>query len=314
MKKKNLLLTIVLATLCAVSVLLYFVSHQERPAKTDPNRFKVPSSEKIDRVVLTRSSGAITLNFENGRWKVNGTWDADAKMIKVLFATISQVEPRRPMATAVADSVKNEITRKGVHVVLSEGGKEKASFIAGGNSQKTEAWFLKDGDKQPYVMTIPGYRVYVSGIFELDESGWRNKRVFDFNWRNFRSLTASYATEKNQDFEIEMKDGYFGIKNVSEVDTTKLNNYLDAVSLLFATRFLPAGSAISDSLSRVRPAASITATDIGKRVYTLDLYAPGKRDEEIFGRMGNGEIVALTKDDVAEIMRRRDYFVPRPGR
>ncbi len=41
-------------------------------------------------------------------------------------------------------------------------------------------------------MNIPGYRVYVSGIFELDESGWREKRVFAFNWQNFQKLDAHF--------------------------------------------------------------------------------------------------------------------------
>jgi hypothetical protein len=313
-KKGNILLVIILAVLCATSMMLFVASRRERPAKTDPDLFKVATTEKIDRVVLKRKEQSITLSFENGKWRVNEKWDADARMIKVFFATMSQIEPRRPVAATMADSVTRELDRNGVHVVLSETGIEKASFIAGGNSIKTEAWFLKDGDTQPYVMTIPGYRVYVSGIFELDESGWRNKRIFEFNWRNFRSLTATYATEKNQNFDIEMKDGYFGIKNLTEVDTTKLNNYLDAVSLLFAIRFLPAGNATTDSLAAARPSANITITDIGKRVYTLDLFAPRKRNDEIYGRLGSGEFVVLADNDVAEIMRRRDYFIPRRAR
>ncbi|HWA33912.1 MAG TPA: DUF4340 domain-containing protein [Cyclobacteriaceae bacterium] len=314
MKKRNISLAIVLVVLCVISVVLFVASRETNSPKTNPNLFKVDASDKIDRVVLKRKQQTISLAFENGKWRVNESWDADAKMIKVFFATILQVEPRRPVAANMTDTVRRELERNGVHVSLSEGGIEKMSFLAGGNPMKTEAWFLKDGDDQPYVMTIPGYRVYVSGIFELDESGWRNKRVFDFNWRNFRSLVATYATESDQNFEIEMRDGYFGIRNVPQVDTTKLNDYLDAVSLLFATRFLPQGSAKSDSLAAARPSANITITDIGRRVYTLDLFAPRKRNDEIYGRLGSGEFIVLAKDDVAEIMRRRDYFVPRPAR
>ncbi len=307
-------MAVVLVVLMGISGFLFVSSRQGSTSKTNPDLFKVDGAAKIDHVVLKRNDQSITLSFEEGKWRVNGKWDADAKMIKVLFATVSQVEPRRPVATTIADSVRKIVEQKGVHVSMSETGIEKASFIAGGNVTKTEAWFVKDGEGQPFVMTIPGYRVYVSGIFELDESGWRNKRVFDFNWRNFRSLAATYSTEKDQNFEIEMKDGYFGMQNVSEVDTTKLNNYLDAVSLLFATRFLPAGQKKPDSLLTARAAATIVVTDIGKHVYTLDLFAPRKSDAEIFGRLGNGEIVALEKNDVAEIMRKKDYFFPRNGR
>jgi hypothetical protein len=274
----------------------------------------VVASEKVDEVLLKNDGKEVHLKFENGKWRVNDHYDADNKMIKVLFATVSQAEPRRPVATAMADSVTRQLARSGTRVLLMQGGNVLEQFTTGGNALKTEAWFVREGEHQPYVMTIPGYRVYVSGIFELDESGWRNKRIFDFNWRNFKSLTASYAKDKEQDFEIEMKNRYFGIKGIAEADTTRLNNYLDAVSLLFATRFIPITDPKTDSLAKISPAAQITVTDIGRNSYSLELFASSKNDREIYGRLGNGEIVALDKNDVGEIIRRKDYFRPRSPR
>jgi hypothetical protein len=301
-------LIVSLTILVALSVALFFFGREESRPEIKRDYFKAISSEKVDHVSLQSPSGSVDLKFENRRWRVNDKWDADMQMIKLLFATLSQTEVRRPVANNIKDSIAQKLSETGTRVQLFEGEQVVHDFMAGGNEAKTESWFMKAGEQQPYVVMIPGYRVYVSGIVELDASGWRNKRIFDFNWRNFRSLRATYSREQAQDFEIEMKGTYFGIKNLQKVDTAKLNTYLDAVSLLFATRFIPNGKPLADSLAKAQPAARIEIRDIADRTYSIELFTPRKKDTEVFGRTADGEIVALSKNAVAEIVRRRDYF------
>lgn len=308
----NFYLLLSLFLLSLVSVSLFLFTRESKP-DIDKDLFKIPELEKIDEVTLTSGRGSVSLKYETSRWRVNDTWDADAQMIKVLFATVRQAEPRRPVSVSLRDSIRQLIEQHGVRASFSEAGIERASFLAGGNDLKTEAWFLKAGGDQPFVMNIPGYRVYVSGVFELDASGWRNKRIFDFNWRNFKSLAASYPKEPKQGFEIGMKEGSFGIRDLDAVDTARLNTYLDQVSLLFATRYIDKGNKRIDSLVSAPPAARIQINDIANRSFTLDLFAPGKTDREVYGRLGDGQIVSLEKNQVAEIVRRKDYFRPNQG-
>lgn len=293
---------------------LLFFTHEGSKPEIDRAYFKIPETEKIDQVTLTSSQGKINLKYEGIRWRVNERWDADMQMIKVLFATLQQAEPRRPVAASMKDSISRWLIKNGTQISLVESGDPKINFLAGGNVLKTETWFLKDGDTQPYVMNIPGYRVYVGGVLELDESGWRNKRIFDFNWRNFKSLTSRYTKDPKQSFEIEMKGRFFRIKDLTTVDTTKLNNYLDAVSLLFASKYLSPGQHLPDSLVATVPAIQIEIKDIASRVYLLELFTPRKQDTEIYGRLADGQIVALEKNKIAEIVRRKDYFLSGRGR
>ncbi len=296
-----------------VCVSLFFLTGEIVQPDIDRDYFKIPELEKIDRVSLTSSRGSVELKYAGNRWRVNDTWEADAQMIKVLFATLQQAEPRRPVSATLKDSVSQWLKNKGIHVTLWEEGISKTAFIAGGNTLKTEAWFLKEEEAMPYIMNIPGYRVYVSGIFELDVQGWRNKRIFDFNWRNFKSLTATFPSEPKQNFEIENKQGYFGIKSLTATDTAKLNNYLDNVSLLFATRFIENGLPAIDSLTANVPAARIEITDIADRSYSLELFALRNKDNEVYGRLAGGQIVTLNKIKIAEIVRKKEYFLPHQG-
>lgn len=296
-----------LVVMSMVSVSLFFLSGESKQ-DIDKDLFKIPDLDKIDSVILASSRGTITLQYVGSHWRVNDSWDADSQMIKVLFATLSQVEPRRPVPVAQRDSIRLWLDKSGVRVILYEAGVERGAFVAGGNAPKTEAWFLKGGSSQPYVMTIPGYRVYVSGVFELDQSGWRNKRIFDFNWRNFKSLVATYQKDPKQGFVIGMTEGVFGIRDLVATDTARLNSYLDEVSLLFASSFIDKGRKSIDSLMATQPAARIEITDIANRSYSLDLFAPGKSANLVYGRLGDGQIVSLEKNKVAEIARKKDYF------
>jgi len=308
--KRNKLLVVSLGVLIVLSAVLFLITRDEDRPMVDPAYFAVAETEKIDRVLLVTATDTVDLTFDGTRWKVNGRWEADVQMIKVLMATLRQAAPHRPVAAVMMDTVQHQLSKRGTQVIISEGGVQRARFLAGGNKGKSEAWFLRDGDVQPYVMIIPGYRVYVSGIFELKASGWRNKRIFDFNWRNFKSLAAVYPREPKQGFSIEMRQRYFGIRELAEVDTTRLNDYLDAVSLLMARRFVEPGDISADSILRQNASARLEIRDIADRVFGLELFTPRGNDKEVYGRTLDGQVVVFDRADVGAIVRRRSYFIP----
>ncbi|MEY4931234.1 MAG: hypothetical protein RI909_1958, partial [Bacteroidota bacterium] len=92
-------------------------------------------------------------------------------------------------------------------------------------------------------------------------------------------------------------------------DTTKLNDYLDAVSLVQATRYLPAGeSPLYDSILRTKPYYSIEVTDIANRRYHLDLYQPLKQDPAVLGKLGDGQALLISREDLLRLDRKKSHF------
>lgn len=308
--KRNKYLALSLTLLVLVSASLFIASREEARPVIDPEYFAIPDTEHIDRVQLLSPSDTVDLSFDGSRWKVNGNWDADAQMIKVLMAALRQVEPHRPVAMTMRESVVGRLKENGTQVTLTMAGRETVKFLAGGNSRQSESWFLKDGDDQPMIMIIPGYRVYVSGIFQMKKGDWRNKRIFEFNWRNFKSLSATYPTESNQNFTVELRGQELSMVGLPKVDTTKLTDYVDAVSLLQAKRFVDAGKGAGSPQVLV----SIEIKDIGNRAYLLELFKPGDGDREIYGRMTGGQVVAFDRESIPSVIRRRTYFVPKDTR
>lgn len=295
--KRLAILFVLLST--ATAALLYFSATDEQTFE-QKDIFKVEELQTIDRVELLSGNDTLSLRFANNRWWVNETEPADRNMIDVLFATLLQAEAKRPVAENTNDSIAQVMQAKGVRVRLFEQDELRKRFVAGGNAKKSEAYFLNEQGKA-YVMHIPGYRVFVSGIFELTESEWRDKYVFAFNWTNFKSLSVQFTNTPSDNFKVKMQDTYFGIEGI-ETDTTKLNDFLDAVSLLTVDQYT-----MGDSLKQQASFMNILVTDIADRQYQLAVYA-----KAINGKtacfLNNKQAAWIDNRKLVRLLKNRDFF------
>lgn len=306
-KKKNIRLALCLVLLMLATAGVYWYGSRPAAAQADPSLFRVEDVKTIDHVVLESPAGKVELTYADPRWTVNGAYPADRNMVDVLMATLLQAVPKRPLTGAAADSISQAMVQQGVKVTLNAGGKTLKTFYAAGTPAKTTAYFMLPQDK-PYIMAIPGYRVYVSGIFELDAGGWRDKYVFGFNWRNFKALEATFPAHPEGNFKVVMDKKYFGIPGIAKVDTARLNTFLDQVSLLTVNRY-DADTVLADSLVKTQPEAMLTVTDIANRTYALKLYRPVSTQEMVAGLVGEGQPAWFSRRQIAELIRPRSFFV-----
>jgi len=314
MKNQNIFFASILGLQIFISIILFFSEKDSFDTSVDKDYFKISDTEKIDKVIMTTSKNSIELSFLNNQWLVNKNYLADYRLIEVLFATMQQISTRRPVSIAKQDSVVEILNKTGTKVVFLEGDKTKLEFLAGGNSDKTESWFLKTEEKQPYIMTIHGYHVYVSGIFELDINGWRNKRIFDFDWRGFKSLSTVIKSDSSLNFDVEMKKGKINIVQIKNVDLEKVNTYLDDLSLLFASRFVNYNTSSIDSLVKNRPiSVIIKIKDRSDGVYYLEILESIEQDKEIYAVFNQTQTMAIDKSEARKVLKGRNYFVKNEG-
>lgn len=309
-EKQNIRRLVLLAILILATAVVIASRYWSDDALVETDLFKPPHLDKVNRITLASPRDTVELQFD-GRWKVNDRYDADRAMIEVLFATLQQAVPKRPVANSMRDSINRALIHDGVTVTLYSPEGQEGAFVAGGNEHKTQAYFkLPDGDI-PYIMSIPGYRVYVSGIFEMASQGWRDKYVFGFNWRNLEKLNASFPEQPAENFEVSANtlSGGFGIGGLTEVDTTRLNDYLDAVSLLTVDQYV-ADAQLIDSLAAATPQMNLTVTAVGNHVYTLSLF--GTADGVSYLVLVNQQDAALVnRRKLQPVVRLRSFFDPK---
>ncbi|MBN8578441.1 MAG: DUF4340 domain-containing protein [Cytophagales bacterium] len=308
-EKRNLRLLWLLLALSGCLVLVLVVSNRQQVQLPDKNLFQVADLTQINKVIIQPAAGAATeLRFDGIKWQVNNAFAADGQMIKILFATLMQTEPRREVALTMRDSISRQLTTTGQQVLLYEGDQLVKQFWVGGNTAKTETYF-QTPDGIPYLVQVPGYRLYIASVFELDALAWRDKWLFNFNWQNFRTLTTRFPAKPQNNFTISMQQNYFGIEGLPQADTAKVNSYLDAVSLVQANRFVqPTEIRYLDSLLQAGPEEIITITDLANRNYSLEIYPVTGGNNTCLARLNGEAILVLTQSNRDAITRTRSYF------
>lgn len=308
-ENRNILLLIMLLTLSALILLIALGGEGDR-VEVDKDMFRVKDQSDVSRVLLERNGTTIDLHFNGNKWMVN-EYEADREMIKYLFATLLQAEPKREVPASLKDSIRTKLLAQGVRVRLLKGEQEVMQFRTGGNTRGTETYFLKDENAVPYLMTIPGHRVYIASIFEPSLSDWRDKRIFNFNWQNFKSLQVSYPVDPESDFKVSYQNQFFGIEGMDLPDTTALNNYLDAVSLMQGDQFVEPGELKPyDSLAATAPSFTITIQDIASRQYSFEVFPALSEGMPVLGRMNRQQLVLINPRVAALIARRKADFMP----
>lgn len=307
LERRNKRLFILLLALLSATSVVYWLGRSEEQFAVDKMIFKDFDLNSINEISLVSNKASVVLKYNGSRWRVNDQYPADPAMIDVLFATLQQAEPKRPLASSMQDSVATSLRRNGVKVSMFSSGEVQKTFIAGGNESKNQAFFLDSDEDEVYIMTIPGYRVYVSGIFELAENGWRDKFVFGFNWRNFQSLEVSFSQKPSDDFAVAMENNYFSVQGLTQVDTTKLNDFLDDISLLTVEDYMVPNE-LPDSLAKVGPFVTILVKDIARKEYRLQLYPPIDKSSQFIGLINGSQWAIFQQGLISNLVRSRSFF------
>ena len=310
-EKKNKQRLLSLIVLSIVTMLVYLFSLDDEQLKVDKQLFQVEDQTKIDGVVLQSNRGKVEITYDGTAWKVNKKFMADRQLVKVLFATLLQVVPKREVGESVKDSISSAIKKSGTQVSLYEGSELIKSFYAGANVDRTQTYFQLE-DNQPYLVTIPGYRVDASQVFELDESGWRDKRVFNFNWRNLKNISVSYPKDKALDFNIDLKQKLLIIQEIEITDTTRLSNFVDDLYTLAGDQLVKKGtSASTDSLFNQSVNFQISITDIANRNYLLKVLQWKSGQSQIPAILNDSLLMLFNKNKIFRITKTKGYFKKR---
>ena len=118
-----------------------------------------------------------------------------------------------------------------------------------------------------------------------------------------------FPSEPTQNFSISFQNGFFGVEGITEADTTQLNDYLDAVSLIQASRFITKNETTQyDSLFRAQPYYSIEVSDIANRTYRLDVFNT-RVNNYVPALFNNGEGLLIDINEAQRITRKKGDFL-----
>ncbi len=306
-KKKNIRLLVVLGVVLILTMVTYWLDRPANELDVNKELFSLSDPVNINKVALKSSANLVTLSFENGEWRVNDQYEADPQRINVLFAILKQVKVRRQTAKNQQTALDSLFSSKGSEVSFYEGETIVKQFEVVGDPGKSLTYMADAITNDKYLVEIPGYRSYLAGLFELDESGWRNPLVFNLNWANLQDVRVNYYEQAGDNFEIVFEDRDYTVAGINEVDSLRLTDFLDDVSLLYVDDYLTKEEIRQYNGLLEKPFATIGIKDIGNNDYSITIFSKVQKSKYLV-KIDSLDYGLLEEKLLKKVMRPRSYF------
>ncbi|NVN94859.1 MAG: DUF4340 domain-containing protein [Bacteroidetes bacterium] len=288
--KYILLITIVLA----VIALIFILKSSKTTMKAD---FAVKDVSSITKIFMSdKNNNTVTIKrLDEKNWQVNDKFPARNDGMAILLETVSGLHVREPVTIAgrntiikwlAAKSVKVEIYQTVYRIDLFNKIKlfphEKCTkvYYVGDETQDNQGNFmLLEGSEEPYIVSLPGFRGFLSPRFTALESDWRKRVIFELKMNDIKSVKIEYSSSPQSSFEISRSNKNYEIKLLSSnqimngFDTLKVFNYMNSFSNVGFEAFLnDLKKSDIDSIVSHKPMAILTVTDIAGKSKSLKAF------------------------------------------
>ncbi|UII27225.1 DUF4340 domain-containing protein [Fulvivirga maritima] len=308
-RKRNIKLIVVLVLLIGATVVAYFLTRPADKLEVDRTIFAYEDPSAINRVVFELGAEKNSLTYNGSHWLLNDNYEADPQRVSVIFALLTQQRVRRMAARQQQDSLQQAFEKRGVHVTYYEEANGVKDFYVLGDDENKITYMAESPGSQAYIVEIPGYRSYLAGIYELDQNGWRNPRIFDFNWANLEGVEVVYNEHPENGFSVGFDSSFYEVRGLAQTDSSRLTDFLDDVSLLYANDFLNQKEVSEyQELVDQEPQAIIKVHDVADNIYTLEVYQALKNNREIIGRKDSADYAIFDISRMRRILRPKGFF------
>jgi hypothetical protein len=307
-RKKNILLIAVLVLLSCTAIIQWISGYSLKKSDWDESMFATDDTARVSKVVMEGKSLYNSLEKINGTWWVNKKYKMDPSMSKVLMAVLYDVRVRRKPPKKLLPEIIDKLIKNGIKVSIFHDQKLVRSFTAGGNGISL-SYFMGDPE-DPYIVQLPGYDSYVSGIFDVSENDWRDRLILSTSWAGLKKYSLSYTGDLKSGFIIKSNGKLPQIEGIDLPDTSKLMNYLDQFQYFAADHYIDNGKIPGyDSLSHTIPWAMITvdAVSIEKPVL-IKFFKKGLHDPFILGLIDDNQLALFSYARIKEIFKNKSYF------
>jgi hypothetical protein len=302
MTKKNWGLMIVLLVLGGTFAVLTTRTGMSTSLQVDEDLFAVADTAAIQRIELQQAGGQqVQLLDRNARgWRLNQEHPADPRLMRLLLSVLHNVEVKRPVARNQQAPIRQNILQQGTRVRVYDGAGLQQDFYAGGIEERQLSYFMKD--ELAYVMELPGYINYISGIFQLNEHNLRDKTLFRANHFNLQAVRVEYPGQEEENVQINFDGERLEVEGVVRPDSIMLLEFLDLFNGLQAVGYVDTQEFPElDSLLQQQPQAIISVSTVqqpeGKH---LEVYPGILENRYRLSRLPTEEQAVLLDEQLAQ--------------
>jgi len=309
--RKNLILLVIFLALLGWTLIYINLEQKQEGLSINEYKFTVEDTASINTITITGNNFRNILSKESGYWMVNDTYLLDLSMQKVLMSVLNQVRVKRTVPKNDLSRISEDIVENGFKIEIKSTAEPERIFYAGGNGISL-SYFMED-DMIPYIVHLPGYESYVTGIFEVAENDWRDRLIFQTSWLGIKSLDLSYPGNPANSIGISAENNLYRVNGISRLDTASLMGFLDEISFFYTDQYIDPGQVASyDSLKNTKPFAVLIVNSLGmNEPIEIQFYPQLSGDNVIMGVLQNQQMCLFSTKRIESIFKKKADFIAR---
>ena len=284
--------------------------------------FAVKDIDKISEISMTANDKQITLTRISDGWLVNNEYRADNQLMLKFLRAIGNLGVKSPVPLAGQEAIMELLTESGVEVKIKKRWKTKKLRVLQQENKPT--YMVLGNSKSPFLVEVPGLIGEVGEFFDTNESFWREKVIFAYNFDQIADIKVEYPSYAEKGFEINFA-GANGFELHTLPDRILVKNFSDSAVFRYITyySYVPYTKMLTsefpettDSLRNSQPFASISVADRNGNESSLQLHLipvegkPWFDQNVLYGIMNKGqELVLLTFVNVDLLLKELDFFL-----
>ena len=280
--KKNRIYLILVIVLAIIAIFIYF-SQSKSTYKKELRDFAVADTASIDKIFLVdKENYEVLLERNDGSWTLNGKYQARQDFVNLLLKTIKRVYVKAPVAKSGMEYIIKNLSTKSTKIEIYQNGELTKTYFIGGPTQDQHGTFmlLKNSSK-PFVVSIPGFRGYLSTRYNTNYYQWRSQVIFINKYPDIKSITINNIEKPTQSFKI-LKSPENNLELVSlndkkiipTFDTLALKTFVAHFKNVSFDKFLENTDEVrvKDSVLAAQPMAEFIVENIYNDKITLKTY------------------------------------------
>lgn len=294
MKKKSIIL---IAAVAVVAIVALVIALRGSRTATFEQDYHVKDIDSITRIFLAdkQDNEVLLTRVGDSAWIVDNTYEASQPLMNMLLETLHKMRIRQQVNRNAVPTIINDLSARAIKVEIYQrvprinwfGGRlqlfphEKLTmtYFVGRETQDMMASYMyREGDKNPYIIHIPGFRGFLTPRFVTDPLKWRSHTIVDLDVHQIERVELeipdtpleSFAiTRDGEGFSMQLYNG----QKVTYFDTARVAQLLSSFTWLNFDEFASiVPNSFADSCITGTPRTILRITDTAGEAHELKTY------------------------------------------
>ena len=296
MKKRKIKLITITAIVAVLAICTYFIVRHGSRTSTSDEVFHIENTDAVTKIFMAdKLDNKVLLQRQSdSSWTVDGKYPASQRRVEELLETLNQMRIRQKVSRTARKNIVNNISVShtkvevyqivpfinwfGGRLQLFKSEKLVATYYIGHETQDNMgSYVFREGDDEPYIVHIPGFRGYLGPRFEPVAELWRSHRIVDLPVTAIESVKVEIPNQPQESFELvrngEAFDFLSGGVLMPSFDTMRVGQLLSSFVNLNFDQFAGVVPKVElDTTFSRQPGFILTITDTAGNARCLRTY------------------------------------------